>query len=258
MGEDGGLQPAAMVQGLDGCREGWILARWVPGGALNLLRISDLAEAFPAGTPPLVSAIDIPIGLPDRVGAGGRGPDRAVRPLLGQRQSSVFSVPSRRAVETACDISIPEEARYRAACTAALETSDPPRKISRQSFALFPKVLDVDRLLRARPGLPLTECHPKVSFWAMNGQKPLDLPKKVKGTPAAPGLDLRIRLLAAEGVPVDQLTRERARALRAGLDDLVDACACAWTAARIARGAALVFPDPPERDRHGLPVAITA
>ena len=53
----------------------------------------------------------MPIGLPDRVGPGGRGPERAVRPLLGERQSSVFSVPSRAAVM---------EDDYRRSCAVAL------------------------------------------------------------------------------------------------------------------------------------------
>ncbi|WP_029005086.1 DUF429 domain-containing protein [Azorhizobium doebereinerae] len=246
------------VLGLDGCPGGWIAARWSASGDLTLTRVARLTDLFPEGGPVLQAAIDIPIGLPDRVGAGGRGPDRVVRPLLGGRQSSVFSMPSRATMEVACDIAIPEEARYRAACAVALETSDPPRKISRQAYALFPKVLEADALLRARPGLPLAECHPEVSFWAMNGRRPLDLPKKVKGQPAESGLDLRIALLAGAGMPVGRLTRAEARGLGAGLDDLVDACACAWTARRIAAGTALTFPDPPERDRHGLPVAILA
>jgi predicted RNase H-like nuclease len=49
-----------------------------------------------------------------------------------------------------------------------------------------------------------------------------------------------------------------ARECVAGLDDLVDACAAAWTAARIAQGKAISFPDPPERDAFGLPIAIWA
>ena len=36
---------------------------------------------------------------------------------------------------------------YRAACAAALATSDPPRKIARQAFMLFPKVRELDALM---------------------------------------------------------------------------------------------------------------
>ncbi|MGU3495372.1 DUF429 domain-containing protein [Xanthobacteraceae bacterium A53D] len=249
---------AGDVIGFDGCPGGWIAARWSGEGELALLRVARLDVLFAGDGPHPQAAIDIPIGLPERAGAGGRAPERLVRPLLKGRQSSVFSVPARAAVETACDDGVPEADRYRTACGVSLAQSDPPRKISRQAFAIFPKILEVDALLRARPGLPLAECHPEVSFWAMNGGQALHLPKKVKGDPAMPGLRLRIDLLAAQGMPVGDLTRAHARALGAGLDDLVDACACAWTARRIANGTALRFPDPPERDGHGLPVAITA
>jgi predicted RNase H-like nuclease len=44
----------------------------------------------------------------------------------------------------------------------------------------------------------------------------------------------------------------------AGPDDLLDALACAAIAARIHRGLARPFPDPPERDACGLPMAIWA
>ncbi len=103
----------------------------------------------------------------------------------------------------------------------------------------------------------LVECHPEVSFRIMNGA-PLDVAKKVKSRPYPPGLDLRIGLLARAGVPIDLLNGKTAAALGAGLDDLVDACACAVTAKRVFEGNALRYPDPPERDGFGLPVAITA
>lgn len=91
----------------------------------------------------------------------------------------------------------------------------------------------------------------------MNGA-PLEVAKKVKSRPHGPGLDLRIGLLARAGVPVDLLQARTTAALGAGLDDLVDACACAVTAKRVFEGKALRYPDPPERDAFGLPVAITA
>jgi predicted RNase H-like nuclease len=44
----------------------------------------------------------------------------------------------------------------------------------------------------------------------------------------------------------------------AGPDDLLDALACAAIARRIHAGLARPFPDPPERDAFGLPMAIWA
>lgn len=252
------MDPVRDVIGLDGCPGGWVGARWDGGSALVLERYVDLAAVFAGPRSWLQAAVDTPIGLPDVAGPRGRAPERLVRPLLGMRQSSVFSVPSRAAVVAGGSADGDDAMRYQAACRIARATSEPSRAISKQAFNIFPKILEADALLRSRPGLPLAECHPEVSFWAMNGRRPLDLPKKVKSTPSAAGLALRIALLAAQGVPVASLTPVRARTLRVGLDDLVDACACAWTARRIAQGTAEAFPDPPEIDSYGLPVAIWA
>lgn len=245
--------------GLDGCPGGWIAALWDGTGPLRLLRLPAIADLFDGSRAPRLAAIDIPIGLPDRLGPGGRGPERLVRPLLGQRQSSVFSVPSRPAVEAGLGPG-DERARYQAACAMARATSEPPRAVSKQCFHIFPKMAEADRLLRAHPALTtrLLECHPEVAFWAMNGEKALPLPKKVKGRPSAEGLALRIGLLAEAGLPTDALSAQTALALKAGLDDLVDACACLWTARRALSGKVLSFPDPPGRNTLGLPVAIHA
>lgn len=253
------MTPALPFAGIDGCRGGWIAARWNGTDMLRLSRLATVAPLFEAPDAPDIAAIDMPIGLPERVGAGGRAPERLVRPLLGLRQSSVFSVPARTAVMAGVGPG-DETTRYRAACAAALASSDPPRAVAKQCFHLFPKMAEVDQLLRSRPELRhrLVECHPEVAFWAMNGQAPLDLPKKVQNRPHPPGLDLRLHLLAASGVPIDLLNAQTARALGAGLDDLVDAAACVVTAKRIAEGKALRFPDPAETDAFGLPVAIVA
>lgn len=248
-----------LAAGLDGCRGGWIAAMWDGSGPLRLVRLDCLADLFDGLDAPRLAAVDIPIGLPDRVGPKGRAPERLVRPLLGGRQSSVFSVPSRAAVEAGLG---PDEegTRYRAACATARATSDPPRAVAKQSFHIFPKIAEADLLLRTQPPLRerLLECHPEVAFWALNGEKALDLPKKVKGRPFPEGIALRLRLLAAAGIPTDALSAQTALALKAGLDDLVDAAACLWTARRAMNGKALRFPDPPERDTYGLPVAIHA
>jgi len=260
------------VAGVDGCKDGvdsrnpgktlggWVAVIVEPDGSAHATRLSTLADLFDRPLPPNLAAIDMPIGLPERIEANGRAPERLVRARLGQRQSSVFSMPSRAAVYASVDETVAEEERYRHACAVALETSTPPRKVSRQGFALFPRIIEIDRWLRANPAMQpwVFECHPEVSFWAMNDKVPLNLPKKVKGIAAAPGLELRRRLLAGAGFPPELLSPLKARELRVGEDDLLDACAAAWTAGRIARHTATSFPSPPERDTEGLPIAIWA
>lgn len=246
------------LAGIDGCRGGWVVARWDGGGRLDLIRVARVEALFDAPDAPAIACVDMPIGLPETGEIGGRSAERAVRPLLGARQSSVFAVPARAAVMAGMGPG-DERERFAAACAAALAHSSPPRKVSIQCFNLFPKIAELDELLRRRLELRdrLIECHPEVSFRIMNGAS-LEVAKKVKNRPHGPGLDLRIGLLARAGMPVDLLQARTAAALGAGLDDLVDACACAVTAKRVFEGKALRFPDPPERDAFGLPVAITA
>ncbi len=85
--------------------------------------VPGFADVASAPEAPGIVAVDVPIGLPARIGPGGRGPEAAVRPLLGARQSSVFSVPSRAAIYAES---------FGEACRIGLVNSEPPRKISKQ------------------------------------------------------------------------------------------------------------------------------
>jgi predicted RNase H-like nuclease len=236
------------LAGIDGCPSGWLVAF----ARLDLrevrVRIAPrFADVLAAPEAPAIVAVDMPIGLPERAGQGGRAAERAVRPLLGARQSSVFSVPSRAAI-AATD--------YRDACRIALATSEPPRKVSRQLFMLAPKIREVDACLNAVCLGRVYEVHPEVAFWRLNGGEPLREPKKVKSRPHEPGLALRRRLLIDAGFPA--ATVEAKPPKGAGPDDLLDALACAAIAQRIHTGLARPFPDPPERDALGLVMAIWA
>jgi predicted RNase H-like nuclease len=219
------------------------------GGEVRTRIVPLFADIAAAAEAPAVIAVDMPIGLPPRIGHGGRGPENAVRPLLGGRQSSVFAVPSRPAIHAAA---------YRDACRIAAATSDPPRQVSKQLFMIAPKIREVDRALRADPALAarVFETHPEVAFWRLNGDRPLALPKKVKGTPHAPGLALRRQLLIGAGFATAMV--EAAPPKGTGPDDLLDALACAAMARRIHAGDARPFPEHPRRDDYGLLMAIWA
>jgi predicted RNase H-like nuclease len=242
------------LAGVDGCAGGWMAAFVRASGRDVRLRIVPrFADVLAAPEHPAIVAVDMPIGLPERAGPGGRAAENAVRPLLGGRQSSVFSVPSRNAVYAA---------DYRDACRIAQDTSDPPRKVSQQLFNIAAKIREVDECLRTTPlaAQRAFEVHPEVAFWRLNGERPLDEPKKVKGRPYEPGLALRRRLLIAAGMPDPAVHAKppQGAGIRAGPDDLLDALACAAIARRIHDGTAQPFPDPPQYDAHGLPMAIWA
>jgi len=250
------------LAGVDGCRAGWIVAFVRPAATEFVIRVVErFSDLIAASENPAVIAVDIPIGLPDRSGHGGRAAENAVRPLLGKRQSLVFSVPSRAAIyaETGpfADMSS-AYAAHRRCSEVGRTTSDPPRGVSIQSFMIFPKIREVDGCLREVPAAAarVFEVHPEVAFWRLNGERALSEPKKKKGRPYPPGMSLRRDLLAAAGLTSEILTLATPRG--AGEDDLLDALACAVIARRIHAGIARPFPDPPPVDSYGLPMAIWA
>ena len=243
--------------GVDGCHAGWLLALARPGdGDVSLRVVPRFAEVIAAPEAPAVIAVDIPIGLPEQAGHGGRTADNMVRPLLGARRSSVFSVPSRRAVFAEVGAFGDQQSRsaaHRRACAVARETSDPPRSITIFAFGIFSKIREVDAVLQSDRSLhaSVRETHPELAFWRLNGARSLPSPKKTEA-----GLALRRRLLIEAGLPAT--VANGAPPKGAARDDLLDALACVAIARRIHRGLARPFPDPPERDACGLPMAIWA
>ena len=245
------------LAGVDGCRAGWIAAFVRPqGGEVRLRVVPRFAEVTAAREAPAIIAVDIPIGLPEQAGRGGRTADNVARSLLGARKSSVFSVPSRRAVFAEVGPFDGQQSRYAAhqrACAVARETSVPPRSITIFAFGIFPKIREVDAVLRSDRALHgwVRETHPELAFWRLNGARPLASAKKAEA-----GLALRRRLLIEAGLAPAIVNGAPPKG--AGPDDLLDALVCAVIAARIHGGLARPFPDPPERDACGLPMAIWA
>jgi predicted RNase H-like nuclease len=154
--------------GLDGCKAGWVMVTWSgkPDVAPQAALVSDFSSALETAATTI--AVDMPIGLPE---LSGRTCERETRARLGQRQSSVFAVPSRAAVM---------EQDYFAACRVNLENSDPPRKVSKQCFMLFPKIREIDAEITPELQCRVWEVHPELAFWVMNGCQPVPLPKKIK------------------------------------------------------------------------------
>lgn len=230
------------VIGVDGCPGGWIAVRWAEAMTHQLYRRFEDVLALDAA----VIAVDIPIGLPQN---SGRLTDVEARSRLGKRKGSVFSVPSRAAVMCG---------EYRESCNVNLLNSDPPRMISQQIFHIFPKMREIDALMTPDLQSRVFEVHPELAFWAMNDGQPLPLPKKQKSRPHPPGLELRRALLQAAGFPLAALPPSAYRRSDVAADDLLDACACAWSARRILEGRSLRFPADPPRDRRGLRMEINA
>ena len=209
-----------LVAGVDGCRAGWVV---VHEARATVHR--DFAAVLGALPDHAVIAVDMPIGLADRHEQGGRDIDRAARTHLGQKRNSVFSAPP-RCVLGARTLA---EARRRGG------------RLTLQTLNMLPRIEDVDRVMTVPLQSRVFEVHPELSFAAMNDGQPVLAPKR---SPA--GSKHRRRLLARAGVAVPE------KPPGAAPDDLLDACALAWSARRVADGTASRIPDAPTRDGRGL------
>ena len=127
------------------------------------------------------------------------------------------------------------------------------KKVSKQAFMLFPKMREVDAAITPQTQSRVFEVHPEVAFCAMNNDRPLRHAKKT-----ADGAELRRALLVASGFPLARLQHPHWKKSQAADDDILDACACAWSARRIATGDHLTFPAIPEFDARGLRMQINA
>ncbi|HEY3107676.1 MAG TPA: DUF429 domain-containing protein [Chloroflexota bacterium] len=223
-----------IVVGVDGCPAGWIAVRVDPAArAWRAAVHGSFAQLLEAYRDAAAIGVDIPIGLPE---AGARACDRAARARLGPRRSSVFNPPTRRLLASI------GAAPYRDA--NALARRDLGHGIGAQAFNIFAKIREVDAAMTPRLQSRVREVHPELCFAAMRGQ-PCSHPKK-----SASGAAERLAALRAS---CQWLGGEPPRPPRgAGRDDLLDALAVAWTAARIAAGAAETLPAAPERDPRGL------
>lgn len=237
------------VGGVDGCRGGWIVVAHPVGCPKDavIIHARSFAEILQLPQSPMTIAIDIPIGLPERAVLGGRGCDNAARVPLGDRRSSIFSVPARAAVFEDC---------YTQACATAATLSDPPRKVSKQAFNLFPKIREVDALMTPLLQARVVECHPELAFWRLNGSRPLSTPKKIKSVPCPDGMRQRRDLLIAAGYDSAILQSSPFPRSIAGLDDVIDAFACVAAACAIVHGDAVRFPHQPQCDAKGLRMEI--
>lgn len=231
------LRPERPVLGVDACANGWVGVLLTADGrpTVSVARsIAELVELVRETCEPAVVAIDIPIGLPD---TGGRAADAEARRQLVGRGSTLFSTLTRSAYEAET---------YEAARAANLAATSDRASASAQAYALRAKILDVDTWVRSGPGPVVVEVHPELSFARMAGA-PLATAKK-----DADGVRARREALASQGITAPAWFRGAGF----GEDDLLDACAAAWSAVRHLRGASESFPATPETFSDGIPAAI--
>jgi predicted RNase H-like nuclease len=223
------------VLGVDACPGGWVgvalgggrPAAYFAAGVERLV-----ADALRDG-PLAVVGIDIPIGLPEH---GPRRADLLARAYVGVRRSSVFLTPVRAAVEAETH-----------AEAVRINRDLAGTGVSAQAYGLVRRIREVDAWVRGAP-VPVVEVHPEASFARMADHRPL--PRKTTWA----GAEARRGLLADEGVV---LTADLGAAgAAAGVDDVLDATAAAWTARRVRDGEAESLPPGGEVFGDGPPAAI--
>ncbi|MDO5741056.1 MAG: DUF429 domain-containing protein [Ornithinimicrobium sp.] len=227
------IDPALPVMGVDACKVGWVGAVLDPSGTgTPILVVSDTIDNLVSQVGKVtVVGVDIPIGLPDD---SRREADVQTRKFLVGKASSVFTTPVREAVYAAT---------YGEA--NAINRDKVGAGVSKQAYELRRKIIEVDRYLRQNLDFVLVEVHPEASLAELTGQ-PVASRKRT-----AEGAKERREALAAAGIYVPTTAP-----VGVATDDMIDACAAAWTAHRVKLGVASRFPAQPETFSDGIDAAI--
>ncbi len=227
--------PSAPVAGVDGCRGGWVVARWAGPGTVARVEVvgpfSLLVAELDAGTVEVIG-VDMPIGL---ALDGRRDADREARKTLEHRRSSLFPTPAWATLTTMS---------YRDALVANRAASGVG--LSKQAFHLLPKIREVRDALLDRPDRQVHEVHPETSFAVLAGAPMAHSKAMFDGATERQAHLERVGLWPVEG-----------SASGARTDDVHDALAAAWSAHRIATGSARVMGDSAARDPDGFRLTIS-
>lgn len=221
-----------VVVGVDGYKHGWVFVRLENGAFASAAIYARFVDGVGASDDATVIGVDIPIGFPT-----GRATERAAdgeaRGMVKPLTSTVFPAPHPQVLKAP---------NWEIANSKSSELTG--NGLSKQSFALAPKILEVQSVVMGDPRI--YEVHPEVSFRALAGQ-PLASKKRWNGHTQ------RRALLVRKGIVIPD---DLGNAGTAAADDILDAAVAAWSAKRIAAKVAIPLPNPPERDADGRPVAI--
>lgn len=230
------------VASVDGTPGGWAVVI-MQAGQSEIRKIGALSDLFSAASDFAVVTVDVPIGLLETYEIGGRACDRAARQLLGaHRASSVFPAPMRPVLSAR---SWPE------ACLMSRLSGPHGRAVSKQTFAILPKIKEVDELLQERLQLRdvVREVHPEVCFCELAGAPMVNR----KGSAA--GREERRLALMGEFTDLSAI-EQSGRKEGLPVEDIFDAAIACWSAMRLARGEARSLPDDIPVDSTGLPMVI--
>lgn len=218
------------VAGVDGCRIGWFVVLWDGEEYFEdkvCPTFQDVVQLIPE---PAITAVDMPIGLLDQPEEGGRVCDREARRLLGPRRSSVFSPPTRQVLML-----------------------NHPVRLSKQVYALLPKMREVDEVMRQNPALQqrVKEVHPELCFYGAGGSQPMSSSKK-KPAGKEERIDTLVQKFGESWQRWYQKVQKKYLRKEVAIDDILDASIAVWSALRILNKKAERIPSNPPEDEKGL------
>ena len=162
------------LAGVDGCPAGWIAVVENSETQRIVAIVFKNFQQLAAVLDTAVIAIDIPIGLTE---CDARDCDTLARKRLGaKRGTSVFPAPIRPVLHASS---------YTEAIARSRAVQN--KGISKQGWAIYPKIREIDDALRSNAGLRarVFEVHPEVTFSEWSGVPIIPPKRKQKAMPSA-------------------------------------------------------------------------
>ncbi|MBD3352290.1 MAG: DUF429 domain-containing protein, partial [Candidatus Lokiarchaeota archaeon] len=227
------------------CSDGWFCTSINDENRVDFSIYTQIKDFFDEQQQIKLVFNDIPIGLPTPK-MKSRKCDFETRKLLTRkRSSSVFPVPTRKAIYAES---------YLKANNLNRRLVD--KGVSKQAWNLSPKIRDVDEFLREHTKYIsiLIESHPEICFWALAGKTPMQYYKKTKK-----GIEERISLLNRFIPNARQMIQDAQNELQEykfELDDIFDSMILAASAKISTHKYINMFSENTDYDRFHLPMRI--
>jgi predicted RNase H-like nuclease len=223
------------IAGVDGCRSGWLVVEACSNLRNANFRIASNWNAIASDAQ--IIAVDMPIGLSRD---GVRQCEVEARKIISPHGPRVFKTVPRGALK------FPQKDWLSANQWAKAKGYG---GISKQIWAIRPKIIEIDRVITPTLQERVYEAHPELAFARANGG-----PLESKHT--GEGLAKRKHILQRVGfADLDDWLR-RLRGTGAKADDLYDACILLLTAKNLLQKTAKFVPAIPQSDSRGLRMAI--
>lgn len=233
---------AFMSVGIDGCKGKWLAVELSDNGfCVRLFDNINYVSSHYKNADCIM--IDMPIGLAES--KADIRPDEELRKNLKGKASSVFNTPCRQSVY---------ETGYEKSSVTNNEIMS--KKLSRQSFAIIPKIREIDIFLQTHTEWKnrILESHPEYCFTLLNGNIPVFENKQT-----LEGSEKRLNILCRyfpQSHEVVDLFKRTYPTLSSKTDDVIDALVLALIGAIGLDAGFTSIPEFPMHDTQGIKMQI--